>query len=73
MVKDCEKLINDILEKINNVSNINELKVLLYDIVRDYNIEQIDKKDLNLQEIIQLYKLDMESQGYAKTTIRNTM
>ena len=59
MVKDCEKLINDILEKINNVSNINELKVLLYDIVRDYNIEQIDKKYLNLQEIIQLYKLDI--------------
>lgn len=73
MVKDCEKLINEIINNVVNTSNMEEFKILLYDIVRNYNIEEINKKDLNLQEILYLYKLDMESQDYSKNTIRNTM
>lgn len=73
MSRDNEKMIKDIMNKVENNISKNELEEILYDTVRQYHVEKINNKKYNLKEIISLYKTDMEIQEYAKNTIKNRM
>ena len=55
-----------------NISK-DDLEKILYDVVRNYDIELINKKGNNTQEILDEYKQDMETLDYASGTIRNRM
>lgn len=73
MSRDNEKMIKDIMNKVENNISKSKLEEILYDTVRQYHVEKIDNKKYNLKEIISLYKTDMEIQEYAKNTIKNRM
>lgn len=73
MSRDNEKMIKDIMNRVENNISKDELEEILYDTVRQYHVEKIDNKKYNLKEIISLYKTDMEIQEYAKNTIKNRM
>lgn len=74
MNKDNEKMIKQIMNKIvDNTIEKDDLEKILYDVVRNYDIELINKKGNNTQEILDEYKQDMETLDYASGTIRNRM
>ena len=74
MSKDNEKMIKQIMNKIvDNTIEKDDLEKILYDVVRNYDIELINKKGNNTQEILDEYKQDMETLDYASGTIRNRM
>lgn len=69
-----KKMIKQIMNKIvDNTIEKDDLEKILYDVVRNYDIELINKKGNNTQEILDEYKQDMETLDYASGTIRNRM
>lgn len=72
MNKDNEKMIKQIMNKIvDNSIEKNDLEKILYDVVRNYDVELINKKENNTEEILEEYKQDMETLDYASGTIKN--
>jgi integrase/recombinase XerD len=72
MNKDNEKIIKQIMNKIvDNSIEKNDLEKILYDVVRNYDVELINKKENNTEEILEEYKQDMETLDYASGTIKN--
>lgn len=72
MKNDNEKLVKEIINKTENItSNTEELEIILCDIVRKYHTEKVNKEKYNFEQILELYKMDMQMQGYAKNTIKN--
>lgn len=74
MSRDNEKIIKEILNRVEgDTVNIDNLEEILCDTVRQYRIEKINNGKYNLEQILSLYKTDMEMQEFAENTIKNRM
>lgn len=74
MKNDNEKLIKQIMNHIkNNVITKDEIEKILYETIRDFNIEINIHQKHNNQDILDEYKQDMETLDYSSGTIRNRM
>ena len=74
MKNDNEKLIKQIMNHIkNNVITKDEIEKILYETIRDFNIEINIHQKHNNQDILDEYKQDMETLDYSNGTIKNRM
>ena len=71
---DNEKMIKEILKKIESEDISKEkLEEILCDTIRNYNVSKIQPKEYNSSQILEDYKIDMESLNYSNNTIKNKL
>lgn len=71
---DNEKMIKEILKKVEGGNTSKEkLEKILCDTIRNYNVSKIQPKEHNSSQILEDYKIDMESLNYSNNTIKNKL
>lgn len=71
---DNEKMIKEVLKEIKDETiSKEELKVILYNIIRNYTVSKNQIEEYDFSQIIKSYAIDMASLNYSKNTIKNKM